>query len=335
MAETRVVLFESDDGMHPNTGEPNFNESAYYNFYDPRVQAGGFVRLGNRPNEGYAEMTACFYLPGGRVAFWFGRPEIQDNARHDAGGLRFEIVRPFAEHRIEYRGPCLLLADPLEMADPRKAFRNHPQVPVELELRWLARSAAWGGELRTRTGENWTSAAHPDPEHGFARGHFEQHGKSSGVLRVGDERFDLDAPGLRDRSWGPRSWQAPKAYRWLTMNFGEDLGAVPLLWVAADGGETHGGYVYRQGRQNEAITRVEIDTETRGEHKLHDRIHVRARTAGGELLEIQGQVLAMVPLRNRRQGRVTRIAEGLTEWHWSGRVGYGLSEYLDQLEEGL
>ena len=77
--------------MHENSGEENFNESAYYNFYDPERRVGGFVRLGNRPNEGYAEMTTCFYLPDGRVAFMFKRPEIASNAGHDAGGLRFEV----------------------------------------------------------------------------------------------------------------------------------------------------------------------------------------------------------------------------------------------------
>ncbi len=40
----------------------------------------------------------------------------------------------------------------------------------------------------------------------------------------------------------------------------------------------------------------------------------------------------LIPLRNRREGLVTRISEGLTEWRLDdGRVGYGLSEYLDQI----
>jgi hypothetical protein len=41
----------------------------------------------------------------------------------------------------------------------------------------------------------------------------------------------------------------------------------------------------------------------------------------------------MIPLRNRRAGIVTRIAEGMTEWNWDGRIGYGLSEYLDHFDE--
>src|SRR5262249_31918109 len=47
---------------------------------------------------------------------------------------------------------------------------------------------------------------------------------------------------------------------------------------------------------------------------------------GSAAEEITGRVLTMVPLRNRRGGVTTRIAEGLTEWQWRGRVGYGWSE---------
>jgi hypothetical protein len=331
MAEPQLTLLESDDLMHANSGEAHFNESAYYNFFDPRQRVGGFVRLGNRPNEGYAEMTTCLYLPDGRVAFMFARPPIASNERHDAGGLRFEVVRPFVEHRIAYRGRCCLLADPLAMAEPRTAFASNPHVPVELELRWVGLSPGYGGELRRRDGDRWVSVEAEKPGQEFAKGHLEQHGKAVGTLVVDGARFELDAPGLRDHSWGPRTWQAPRSYRWLTMSFGEDLGAVPLVTVQRDGSEVHAGYVYRRDRENARIVRTEIATDFLGPQRLHDRLRVRATTAGGEVLEVTGKVLAMIPLRNRRDGKVTRIAEGMTEWRWGERVGYGLSEYLDHL----
>ena len=46
-----------DDYTHPLGPESNFNESMYFNFFDRARKSGGFVRLGNRANEGYAEMT--------------------------------------------------------------------------------------------------------------------------------------------------------------------------------------------------------------------------------------------------------------------------------------
>jgi len=106
---------------------------------------------------------------------------------------------------------------------------------------------------------------------------------------------------------------------------------VPMITVQRDGGEIHAGYVYRRGQPNERIVRTEIETEVQGEQQLHHRVRVRATTASGEVLDIEGTVLSMIPLRNRRDGKITRIAEGMTEWRWGDRVGYGLAEYLDHL----
>ena len=51
----------------------------------------------------------------------------------------------------------------------------------------------------------------------------------------------------------------------------------------------------------------------------------------GQQLEVTGRVLSLIPLRNRKNGKTTRISEGMTEWSCEGRTGYGLSEYLDQV----
>jgi hypothetical protein len=83
MGDIRLICLDADDLMHENTGESNYNESAYYNFYDPKQRLGGFARIGNRANEGYAEMTCCLYLPDGRVGFMFARPKIPDNSKFD------------------------------------------------------------------------------------------------------------------------------------------------------------------------------------------------------------------------------------------------------------
>ena len=41
----------------------------YFNFVDRAQRVGGFVRLGNRANEGRAEMTVTLFLPDGRVLY--------------------------------------------------------------------------------------------------------------------------------------------------------------------------------------------------------------------------------------------------------------------------
>src|SRR5918999_329860 len=111
-----VRLDPADEYMHELGPEPNFNESMYFNVYDPAAGIGGFFRLGNRANEGYAEMTTCLYLPDGRVGFMFNRPRIASNDAFDAGGMQFEVVRPFEELNVSYEGKLVMLDNPLEMA---------------------------------------------------------------------------------------------------------------------------------------------------------------------------------------------------------------------------
>src|SRR3954447_7411964 len=104
----RLRLEPADEHMHELESAANFNESMYFNVYDPKEKVGGFFRLGNRANEGYAEMTTCIYLPDGRVGFMFGPPEISNNDAFDAAGMSFEVIEPFEELRVKYTGKVVL-----------------------------------------------------------------------------------------------------------------------------------------------------------------------------------------------------------------------------------
>ena len=64
-----------DDFTHPLGPEKNFNESVYFNFFDPTKATGGFIRMGNRANEGYAEMTVMIFLADGSVLFNYKKPK--------------------------------------------------------------------------------------------------------------------------------------------------------------------------------------------------------------------------------------------------------------------
>ena len=113
-----------DEHLHPLGPEKNFNESMYFNFFDRGRGHGGFVRVGNRANEGWAEVTVCVYLPTGEVLFNYLRPSIATNDAFDAGGMRFDVVTPLVAHRTRYAGAAVFLREPTEMADPRRAFTS-------------------------------------------------------------------------------------------------------------------------------------------------------------------------------------------------------------------
>ena len=69
------------------------------------------------------------------------------------------------------------------------------------------------------------------------------------------------------------------------------------------------------------------------EKAVHAVIEGRVQAVGfrywtareAEALSLRGWV------RNRRDGKVTHIGEGMTEWRCGDQVGYGLSEFLRQV----
>ena len=312
-----------DEYTHLLGPEPNFNESMYFNFFDRAHETGGFVRMGNRANEGYAEVTVCLYLPDGSVLFNYKRPEITDNDRFDAGGMRFDVLEPLLRHRTLYEGSAVHLVDPTQMADPSRAFRENPHKRIRLDLVHEAIGPLYGTAGAGRQAES------PDQE--FGRAHYEQHMRATGTLAIDGEEMQIDGLGLRDHSWGPRYWQALRYYRWLTCNFGPDFGFMGSEIVQHDGTRTQGGVIVR-GETMDRVREIDIQTEFAPDSVYHQRFTARMGLEGGETLTVLGTVKAFIPLRNRRGDMVTHIGEGMTEYRCGDHIGYGLSEYLDQVK---
>lgn len=325
----KIKLVEEDDYMHPLEEAENFNESMYFNVFDRTRKIGGWFRLANRPNEGRGEMSCCIYLPDGRIGFMFKRPERHDNDALDGGGMTFSVVEPHKRLSVRYRGKLCVLENPQDMADPANAFKTNPIVEAELDLDFEGVSPMFGGEPVNLDG----SPIEQDAGASFARGHTEQHTHGRGQIRVGEESFEIDGLGLRDHSWGPRYWQAIHWYRWLPMNFSEDF-AMMISITCRPGEEPRaGGMVLTDGNYvtiREA--RIEADYD---EHDCQTSLKAWVTTDDREY-EVEGDVMSLIPLRNRRQSPdgeslMTRITEGMTEYRCDGRTGYGLSEFLDQI----
>jgi hypothetical protein len=270
-------------------------------------------------------MTLTLYLPDGSVLFQFKRAEIANNDAMDAGGMRFEVIEPMSKLRTTYDGSAVHLTDPTQMADPREAFRNNPFRKVKLDVVHEAGGPAYGS-----SGKRHVVV---DPEKEFGKAHYEQHMVVRGTIEVeGQPPVQIDGLGLRDHSWGPRYWQAIHSYRWLTINFAPDFGMmVSTIWRDKDAPGMQSGVVVR-GDRMERIVGADIKTEFDVNGLFHKGLDAHLTLEGGEQLDVSGKVMSFIPLRNRREGMTTHVGEGMTEFRCGEHVGYGLSEYLDQVE---
>ena len=325
--DVRIVLEPDDEYTHEPDAAENYNESMYLNAFDLGTERGGWFRLGNRVNEGYAEMSVCTYLDDGRVGFVYGRPEITTNDEMRAGGLHIEVVEPFEHLRVTYDGKVCLLDEPGQMADPRTAFKANPWVEAEVALDVRGVSPMFGGRPVRADGADAELGGHA----GFAKAHYEQHTAVVGTIRVGDETLDIDGLGLRDKSWGPRHWQAISWYRWLPIMFTPDFAMVVSVIGGKPGGMVLVGDEYHRIRH----ATLESDVDADG-YQTALRCHVETDEGS---YDVTGEVLSLIPLRNRRttpegEQLVTRITEAMTRYTCDGHTGIGMSEYLDQVVDG-
>lgn len=202
--------------------------------------------------------------------------------------------------------------------------------PCAVALDYEGVSPMYGGETAKADG----GPLEIDPEKCFAKAHHEQHCAAKGHFVVEGERFEIDGHGLRDKSWGPRHWQAIDWRRWRPMNFGRDFGMMLSVIGDGKGGARRGGGVFRDGAYDLIEEcRIESDWDARG---CQTALRARVKTRAGKAYEVTRPRDVADPAAQPPHGveLQTRVTEGMTEYRCGDLVGYGLSEYLDQIVDG-
>lgn len=328
MSTADFVLTPQDEYPHAAGPEINFNESVYTNAFDAQTGTGGWMRIGNRVNEGHAELSVCLYLPDGRIACQFQRPSIASNSAFDAGGLSVETPTPWQTQIMRFSGEVMLLANADALRDPEAMFKTAERVPAEVEWHHEGLVPPHGGvpardDVRTMYGRD------------FSFGHFNQHTRARGHITIAGVRHAIDGFGWRDHSWGPRYWTDIVWYRLFLATF-PDGRALMLLKRADRSGQAFRRGVLMVDHRYEDIQDLDIFTSWDGQ-KDPAEMRITARTASHKAI-ITARVRSCAPLRNRRKidgvTLINRIAEAQTEFTWDGVTATGMSEYIERIEDG-
>lgn len=319
---------ERDEFMHPLGEDRAWSESYYFNFHDPERGVGMFARMGFRANEGTVDGLCGVYLGGHRVAFIYARERIADYNDLRAGGLSLERMAPFKRWGIRYRGPAQDIADDRILITRRKERPANWFTPAEVTM-------------------DLNFAALNDPYYtpgSGAHGHFEQVGHVTGRVAVGNDRWNVDGFGVRDKSWGPRTWQGggggparpaaglaedagPRPFvHWFSLNFGDNL-----AFGASCGrrGEEMrgGGWAWRDGK-NLVLEDVSVTSTYEPGTILHRSLTMTGRDSGGAEHRIGGELITVTATKIPMPGGgATFVNEGLARFTLGGRIGYGIAEY--------
>lgn len=330
-----------DERMHTVGSEPAWSESYYFNFVDPDSKIGMFTRMGFRPGDRWADGLHAVYLGGDRVAFTYGRRDIEPDLHkydHDltVGGLSLTCVVPFQNWEVSYQGPAQDIADAAILLERRK---SRPQ--------------GWYRDATLDMSVDFNALSEPHYAANGSRGHFEQTGSVRGTVNLirGGEResFPVSGFGVRDKSWGPRDWGAASAgsgggaaskaaapapfVNWFSMNFGPALAMGGSCFRHADGAMRGAGWIHRDGGTEDLVD-VLIESDYRPDSIWHTAIRLTGRSASGAKVDVAGRILTICPTKIPMAGGATFVNEGLAEFRTEGITGYGISEHWHAVRKG-
>ena len=323
------ILDARHDLAHPVEGDSAWSESYYFNAYDPGTDSGFFTRIGIRPNEGTMDVGMSLWLPGGELGEyrWVKDQREMVDSVLEVGAVRYEMLEALQSWR--------LTMDDVVQARPcgpgsRTEAGTHP-VKVALDVRFDAITPAVGTDGQPSGGPKSAEAAAAAGTVG--KGHLEQAGRWTGTLTVDGVPYEWrGAHGNRDRSWGPRRWGGPTMWRWFSINLGDDMhfGGIRL---GTGAGDLHRGWVW-DGERAASVAEWNIETELEDDAVTHRVVHLEVVDKAGRRHPLRGDVLRVA---NIGQAGGTLVNEGLACWtseaDGTARTGYGICEYLHQLDD--
>ena len=117
------------------------------------------------------------------------------------------------------------------------------------------------------------------------------------------------------------------------MNFGADSALGGSCFRQPNGDMKGAGWIQRDGT-SARLANVRITTDYKAGSIMHDAVCLTGTVKGGEDIEITGRVLNVCPTKVPMAGGATFINEGLAEFNWDGKQGYGIAEHWHAVSKG-
>jgi hypothetical protein len=291
------MQFANLEGYCPNKTDRNWNQSLYFNFYDPRNTVGCFIRIGIQENRNESNNWFVFFKDG-RPLFTRSNTNLPYIAeRMDSGftiaGLKVKSLEPLKTARLEFADEDFKVDLTYESI--------HPMMDA------IALTGAEGDSFAKELGNI----------------HLEAPCRVTGSITLEDgKRIEIDCLGIRDVSVGPRNWSSMAHFRdaWpLFLNGLTFLGARGISMKGARGDMR----MFHDGKQWLAVKDLEESAEWAEDGMTYRSVHWKFRDALDRDWEFTGKPLFrwFFPL-----GKFV-MSEHMMEYKLrDGSVGYGLAE---------
>ena len=280
--------------------ELDWNESYYFNLFDPKQGVTGFMRIGNKPNKN--EKSVFLFVMSKKGVFGIRNTEPCDDRHTECSGLKFKECE--GKWKITYSGP---LFDVSKEPVPTMSSLDLDWVPVNPLMDYHDCVDERGAAMSAKT----------------ASEHFEQFGVVTGKIKVGEDEFSIEATGERDKSEGVRDWGSPKMWLWLNSVYGTDLGWNATK-LSTQIGDVDAGFVGTKSC-NDPVVKIDVDIGYDGNMPASYIMKMTGKS--GRTYDIEGKILqrAQLPMQGSKD---MMLIETISQTTYNGKVGFGIAEFL-------
>jgi len=126
-----------------------------------------------------------------------------------------------------------------------------------------------------------------------------------------------------------RDMRVPTNWRWFSGQFKDELcfNAIKVEVLAL---RASGGYIYHQGKA-EALKGWSFEADLDESGLWAKSVSLSLFTSSGKRFDVTGEILENIPVIVNTGGYVIVVNESRTRFSWNQSIGYGISEFMEQI----
>jgi hypothetical protein len=293
-------LTQADEYIHPTGSEPTWREAFYFDFFDPESRLSAFGYAGVHPNQQIGDVIFALWredvLLGSFTRWDFNIPRDIGEDRFCFGPLAFRPVVPQQQ--------CDFLFDD---------GRVHMEVSFEAIHPPYDWSQSHGALQKTNSH------------------HYEQQGRYTGFVRVGETRLPVRAVGARDRAWGWGARAGIRRWLWASAQFSPSFACNTFQLTLGDGRDVLYGYVFR-GERNVLLQRSQLAVEYASIGKAPTAVQLQLTDREGAQFDLNARMLNAFNISFQERNKQGYHYFCAAEYRSQGQTGYGQTNVHWRLE---
>jgi hypothetical protein len=230
---------------HVPSGEAQWRESYYFEFYDRISDIAFFSTIGAKPNKTHAGCLGVFIVQRKELYAIQNQSGNFDHTEDKVAvsDMEYNVIEPLRQWSLEYKGPIIYIPNGDKPENIAYALANPSEsepLTGSFQINFTGLCDPYFYDL---SGEKKKIAANAFD------GHIEQPGLFTGTLRIAESdgrELQISGLGERDRSWGVRDWHEISRWAWMSFQFNTQF-TINAWEIQTGKGAACEGYIYSNG----------------------------------------------------------------------------------------